>query len=285
MVNEQIDKTVRLFSLKRYKEDNFIERDLLRKELTHNLFLYLCDGMNLDFVIWRPEEGKLRDCAVETLPKCVIEKKRSEIEDFSYLVRISFRLFSIVQTVIENKEDYQNKYSELTRLYKSDKVGVSKKNQLSDIYQIRRKELIFSFIENIQDDTEQLKTINGFIYYLSNRVSNIKVRLNEKKWIRELKILKISLKQLAEVEINTTEKDTNYSLAYKIALLNELGFFDIPTVRQLSNNKQDEIIKILTGGSTRQIRGNIRVLDPKSTEDRLRYTSFSYMDKVKKLLQ
>lgn len=72
---------------------------------------------------------------------------------------------------------------------------------------------------------------------------------------------------------------------YKIALLNEIGFFDLPKLKSLTQEKQIEIIMNLIGGTSRQIKGNMNVLNPHSKEDRIRYTSFIYESEVAKFIE
>ncbi|MGY5846625.1 hypothetical protein ACW6QP_04335 [Salegentibacter sp. HM20] len=75
----------------------------------------------------------------------------------------------------------------------------------------------------------------------------------------------------------------NIPLPFKIALLDELGVFNSPKLKKLPQKKQREIIMMLIGGTDRQIKGNIAVLNPNSNEDRIRYTSYNYFEKVRKI--
>ncbi len=72
---------------------------------------------------------------------------------------------------------------------------------------------------------------------------------------------------------------------YKIALLKELGFFSLPAIKAMNKTNQFEVIKELIGGSTRAIKGNVNVLEPKSEENPLRYTSNEHIENVKNLIQ
>ena len=90
-------------------------------------------------------------------------------------------------------------------------------------------------------------------------------------------------------EITKNEKQSNINIdkkiPYKIALLNEIGFFDLPAIKELNREKQRGLLNILIGGTDRQLKGNINVLNPNSIDNRIRYTSFTHEKDVKKYLK
>ncbi|MFL9845124.1 hypothetical protein [Flavobacterium rhizosphaerae] len=71
-------------------------------------------------------------------------------------------------------------------------------------------------------------------------------------------------------------------LAYKIALLNEIGFYELPKFRTLQVKDQNQIIKLLIGGSIDTIRNNRNSLNENSTVSS-KYTAYKYKEDVKKL--
>ena len=83
--------------------------------------------------------------------------------------------------------------------------------------------------------------------------------------------------------VNEVFDDFNFNenLPYKIALLNEIGFFEMESIKNLTKQSQYKIISKLTGGTIRTIKGNVLVLNPNSNEDASRYTSNNYVDIVK----
>ncbi|OQD44028.1 hypothetical protein BUL40_00280 [Croceivirga radicis] len=81
------------------------------------------------------------------------------------------------------------------------------------------------------------------------------------------------------------EKKPKTNLPYQIALLNELGFFENEIIKKIPKQKQYQLISKLLGTSERQVKGNVLVLSPISREDRMRYTSYAYIDSVKKYIQ
>lgn len=137
--------------------------------------------------------------------------------------------------------------------------------------------------------TKKIKVLRGLIHYVYYRENNAKnpriknvfhdVRLNLTVKLQSFETL-LSTKNKEQDQ----KKEKQNDLPYKIALLKEIGFFDLPLLKNLNATKQREVVKQLIGGSDRQIKGNINVLNRDSLEDRLRYTSFAYEDEVKKFV-
>ncbi len=102
-----------------------------------------------------------------------------------------------------------------------------------------------------------------------------------------LSFLNDKKKQLTEqpqqIEV-LNESEPEQKTPYKIALLHELGFFKLDTIKKLTKENQYKIIKDLTGCTVRTIKGNVLVLDPNSNESRIKYTSNNYTDEVKNYL-
>ncbi len=141
-----------------------------------------------------------------------------------------------------------------------------------------RKEHIMTRICSQEIEGIRLKGLKGFVSFL-NKESENPSKIYFKNWITEFESLISALTTNSDEE----KKQIN-TLPYKIALLNEIGFFEMPLIKNLTKNKQREILKKLTGGTDRQLKGNISVLNPKSQDDRIRYTSFAYEEDVKKFL-
>lgn len=80
------------------------------------------------------------------------------------------------------------------------------------------------------------------------------------------------------------------SLPLAIAMLNEVGFFELEKIKNLSPINLAKIIAIIQVKDpncpkiNRHISGNIRVLNPDSKEDATRYTSYKSSGKAKTLL-
>lgn len=74
------------------------------------------------------------------------------------------------------------------------------------------------------------------------------------------------------------------SLPHQIALLNELGFFELDKIKHLPKEKVFELTAKLLNADQRGVKGNYAVLDPNSIQDSRRYTSVQYMEQVKKYI-
>ena len=126
------------------------------------------------------------------------------------------------------------------------------------------------------EDTEIFKSLNQQLYpdYYTNRI--LQNDTDEDKFY----------------ENNTKpNKSKTHDLPISIAMLYEIGFFELEKIKNLSPNNQAKIIAFIqqkdieNSNIQRAISGNIRVLFPDSNkEDGLRYTSHKHLEKVKLLL-
>lgn len=84
--------------------------------------------------------------------------------------------------------------------------------------------------------------------------------------------------------------DKAYSLPIAIALLDEVGFFELPKIKNLSPTSLAKIIAIIqlkdpnNKNTNRAISGNIRVLNSDNNENNFKYTSHKHGEKVKSIL-
>ncbi|MCB7482468.1 hypothetical protein [Christiangramia sediminis] len=161
-----------------------------------------------------------------------------------------------------------------------EKVDYPRANDLE-----KSTEYFLKRIDNLHLKINILKGIINYIEY-SNRDRKMKFNVNEKY---NFKIKIEQYKQLIEVKEKhkleeNSKNNSERNLPYKIALLNEIGFFELDLIKNLTSKQKREIVQILIGGSDRQIKGNINVLNPGSKEDPLRYTSTSYKEEVKKYI-
>lgn len=95
---------------------------------------------------------------------------------------------------------------------------------------------------------------------------------------------KTKLKSLPDTESAKEEIEQEEKTPYKIALLKELGFFDLDKIKNTSKENRYKIIQKIIGGSLRSVKGNVLVLNPESNEDRTRYTVNSHLESVKNYL-
>ncbi len=106
-----------------------------------------------------------------------------------------------------------------------------------------------------------------------------------------LKMLQMDLQVIFDsyTRIESTKKQSksnkkNETLAYRVALLHEIEFFKLDKIKRLNKTQQRMVVMKLIGGTDRQVKGNINVLNPDSLDDRLRYTSFSFENEVRKFV-
>lgn len=113
-----------------------------------------------------------------------------------------------------------------------------------------------------------------------NVLTDVKIARKNLMDIHDLGKIEQEKTEETEQKQGTEKKE----IPYKIALLNEIGFFELPAVKNMTKVKQRELIQQLIGGTDRQIKGNINVLNPHSLDDRTRYTSGQYEETVKQLI-
>lgn len=139
-------------------------------------------------------------------------------------------------------------------------------------------------------------------YYNNNRFDIFEIRQYDKNiesYEHFIELNKIDSPNLyinndVENEENNTadiSEKKPISLPFAIAMLNEIGFFDLPKIKSMSLNKQAQLISIIQQNDikdkirNRSISGNISVLNPKSNENQTKYTSYLQVEKVKVLLK
>lgn len=114
------------------------------------------------------------------------------------------------------------------------------------------------------------------------KVFEIDYKRPKPKHIQSFDYNEAQIKTLPQQTINESEPEQK--TPYKIALLNELGFFKLDAIQKLSKTNQYKVISTLIGAQPRTIKGNILVLNPDSNENRMTYTSNNHVDEVKNYL-
>lgn len=96
-----------------------------------------------------------------------------------------------------------------------------------------------------------------------------------------------SIINFCDINYNTAEEETESkkpSLPKAIAMLHEIGFFELEKLKNLNDTSIAKIISFIqmkemeNSTNTRAISGNIRVLNPKNKEDGLKYTSHKWLE-------
>jgi hypothetical protein len=120
-----------------------------------------------------------------------------------------------------------------------------------------------------------------------NKLSLFLEELKERKRIldteRKVNLILENLNTENQTILSDSEEKEK-PLPYKIALLQELGFFELDKIKKLTKENKFKVIQKLTGGTHRTIKGNVNVLNYDSNEDRAKYTSNNYTDEVKNYL-
>lgn len=156
-----------------------------------------------------------------------------------------------------------------------------------DVYKNTYAERLNSFLVEFPDASELdfcNYELEKEMNYLNSQLLNQKIWFSIKKRNDFLNDKKAQLTNQPQQTESTTEPEPEQKLPYKIALLNELGFFKLDAIKKLTKENQYKIISALTGGTHRTIKGNVNVLDPNSNDDRTKYTSNNYTDEVKNYL-
>jgi hypothetical protein len=153
-----------------------------------------------------------------------------------------------------------------------------------EVYQeIKKTGIVASYIEKGLDKTKKKDfEANLEDHFLKFRRKYI-YKEKEEEGIRS-KFYKAKLKNSPNTETTKEEIEREEKTPYKIALLKELGFFELDKIKKLSKENSFKIIQKLIGGTPRTIKGNINVLNEDSKEDRNKYTSNNHFEEVKKYL-
>lgn len=156
-----------------------------------------------------------------------------------------------------------------------------------DVYKNTYAERLNSFFVDFPDASELdfcVYELEKKVYYLNSQLLEQKIGFSINKRNDFLNDKKAQLTNQPQQKEPINETEPEQKLPYKIALLHELGFFKLDSIKKHTKENQYKIISTLTGGTHRTIKGNVNVLDPNSNEDRIKYTSNNYTDEVKNYL-
>ncbi|WP_291868599.1 hypothetical protein [Maribacter sp.] len=189
-------------------------------------------------------------------------------------------------------QGFVSNYDFLLKEFIKDYPKASEHNFLN--YQLQKFKNLKALRENsLIGNDEIIKNANHLVKSEKdkNTLSNYEAKLDEAnkmhqnylfdaengiEWIEQ----KIKGEGLPEVE-----KDNNkISLPHQIALLNEIGFFELDYFKNATQTKRNKIISKLLNADLRGVRGNIKTLDPNTTENIFRFTSYKHIDEVKNYL-
>ncbi|WP_374465187.1 hypothetical protein [Chryseobacterium sp.] len=102
-------------------------------------------------------------------------------------------------------------------------------------------------------------------------------------------LLNKSIEEILKEENKETEdsiKRKTTSCSVQVSILNELVFFDLQKVKEMTSTQKEYTISCLLNRGEREVKGNINVLNPNSKEDVTRYTASTHgtIAKAKKII-
>lgn len=167
--------------------------------------------------------------------------------------------------------------------FKQLELEYSRKCNLSDnevFQEIKKSKRYLNGIENNYDQ----KSMDEYLEreFINHRQKYISKEIRE-EGIRS-KFYKAKLKSLPDLESTKEEIEQEEKTPYKIALLKELGFFELDKIKRLSKENSFKVVQKLIGGTLRTIKGNVNVLNEDSKEDRNKYTSNNHLEEIKNYL-
>ena len=142
-------------------------------------------------------------------------------------------------------------------------------------------EVYESFVEEVRTSIEKKEVIEGVNGKFSYDVDYLKSIEKYLEFFKDkLRILELEQK----FENKSPKKNKSIPLPHQVALLNELGYFNLESFKSLPKEKMFEITAKLLNTDIRSVKGNYSTLNPRSNEDPKKYTAYNYMDAVKKYL-
>ena len=270
--------------------------NIFKEEYSKPLFFFLCDSFQLEEFLTIPtwdflksKEDKNKDFS-DFLSQTLIEniKDYEEKRKTSVLIKNFLRRYYELLKKLPQLNDYKNSEGDKEASTQDFSYFIRYENDNNEWYKSYEEYLINS-VHYTKDDTHKLKLLDGIIRYFEYKVKKIDSEKKVTNGAVKFKKVHFNLRLLQE---QMTKKplqqiispSSKVKLPYQIALLNELGFFELDKFKNLSQSKVYQITAKLLNADKRGVSGNHRVLDPKSNEDRFRYTSDKHIDDVKKYL-
>lgn len=212
--------------------------------------------------------------------------KDNYVKDFEFLNNIDFRKYleflnyqysEIIQLQNKIKGASINRIDELKGEYKDERILK---------YVIREN---FGFYKNKDKNSIEIKYQNDEVRFLNFQLKR-EIRYNE---ISKAHSEILNFVQLEMFKLNVTAtnkkptKKSKLSNPKKLALLQELGIFELPIIKNLSDDKQNEIIGLLLDADKTEFvyknRLNINSKNPNYQIDK--YGSYKYLDEMRNLLK
>ncbi|WP_445452471.1 hypothetical protein [Flavobacterium sp. 25HG05S-40] len=244
-------------------------------------------GRNVDIVY-----NKLGHYLTTEFPTKILATTNPKLKDLLQLFEKRFKYYEVNE--ISSIFTYEIKTS-------FNKIEVS---ELPVGYTIR-KLLIEIAILNILDEISRLLLVNRSLFnrfYQLDDFTDFEIKDYKGLSVEDTSIYRVLNEKLYPDSYTNTDyedfdfeepekaNEKGYSLPVVIALLNEIGFFELEKIKNLSPTSLAKIIAIIqlkdpnNKTTNRAISGNIRVLNPDNKEDGFKYTSHKHAEKVKAVL-
>ncbi len=235
----------------------------------------------------------IKDCLSNILPE-----KRNEVTKFKELKKL-YELFNNRYSYFEADEINLIFSKKIVPLYNEIKASEKPKN-----YSISKLLQNFAFLNAVKEISRLFQNQNRLfeMHYMLNDFNDFTIKENRGISLENTDVY-ISLAKVLYPD-NYTQDETEpvffeeiedynpktISLPFSIAMLNEIGFFELEKIKNLSPTNLAKIIAIIqlkdpnNKTTNRAISGNIRVLNPNNKEDGFKYTSHKHAEKVKVVL-
>lgn len=149
---------------------------------------------------------------------------------------------------------------------------------LTEFYEIRNNiiESGKQFTSIDENTLESISQITRIAQFLEERIKFENGKLTEQEKL---------INKLSNVK---EKKQPKLSNPKKLALLHELGIFELPIMKNLSDDKQNEIIGLLLDADKKEFvyknQANINTLNSNKPYDITKYTAYTYLDDMRALL-
>ncbi|WP_395052214.1 hypothetical protein [Flavobacterium sp.] len=238
-------------------------------------------------------------------------KYKNEKKAYHFTVNLISKYFFDYKEKIFPNDSFKNLhslYNSRYTIYGTDETEEILKNELKTEFHKMNLDLTlnYSYEKYIIDlalfeainEISRLLTNNSMFFVMMFKLNDFKdfeIKYYKSISIEDTETYKSLANKLypkSDFEITDFELQENDKIDFEkasfpkaIAMLHEIGFFNLDKVKNLSLTSQYEIISIITGNQNiRSIKGNVSVLTDYSNENRARYTSNTHLEEMRKKL-
>lgn len=204
------------------------------------------------------------------------ENKLKNIENHIQTLRLQIEFSGDVSQPLKDAEDnYRKSLSSLI----SQELHNNRHKNSSFMENILKKHLSYDFY-----------TLSQYILGLQNFDSNFAFSIYY-TFLSSTKIIELCNSYPKKSQVEQIDFYKNFSIPKLVAMLDELKFFNIDSIKNLSLNQKSKIVLALMQKdynnkySAHGVEKNIQALNPKSELNNTKYTSWTHIDAVKKTIQ